>query len=145
MEDVKTIDINGVQWSIKDQKARDEIVSINTQFTPKRLDNIPISIKSGYSATGSEIRNIVQYGKLYAGLIRLSGVKGDYIGSATSAQYGKVNIKPVSIFSAVGLDYVAGRPVRIEIDQDGNFIIAESTGVTNGSNIIFIQVFWIEA
>lgn len=145
MADASIIDIGGVQWNIKDQEARNRIEDINTQFTPKKLGNIPISIKSGYSAKKAEIRNVMQYGKLFSGLVWIENVRGNNIGSNSPANMGKVSNKPFVNAGAIGINYYEGSICRFEIDTNGDFSIQESPKTSNGSNTLVGQIYWFEA
>ena len=69
MEKASIIDIQGVQWAIKDQEATDNINAIKDQLTPKKLNGISIEMNVGYSANTALILNIVQFGRIHIGNI----------------------------------------------------------------------------
>ena len=145
MADASIIDIGGVQWNVKDKEARNGIEDINTQLTPQILSNIPISIKSGYSAKKAEIRNVMKYGKLYSGLVWIENIRGSNIGSNSPSHIGKISNTPFVVTNAIGINYYSGSICRFEIDTVGNFTIQESPNTDNGSNTLTGQIYWIEA
>lgn len=144
MADASIIDIAGIQWNVKDKEARNSIEDINTQFTPQKLSNIPISIKSGYSAKTAEIKNVIKYGKLNSGLIWIENASGTNIGSNSPANIGKISNKLFVNSNAIGINYYAGSICRFEIDTNGNFIIQESPNTKNGQNTMVGQIYWLE-
>lgn len=144
MADVKIVDIDSVQWNIKDQVARDKLIEIDEKLIPKRIDDIEITLKSGYSASMSKILDIVKYGKLYTGAVRITNIEGSNIGTAKTAIIGTIPIKPIADAFAIGIEYTTGSLIRALIKKDGEFYIAESLGVRAGNNVMVAQIYWIE-
>lgn len=144
MADVKIVDIDNVQWNIKDQEARDSIAEINEQLTNKSLYNIPIILDKGYTATNAIIELVMGYGNFRIGNIVIDNIKGDNIGTTVTANIGKVSIKPFKNVTTVGIDYKNKTPCRISVDSDGAFKIQESPETIGGNNAIRAQLCWIE-
>lgn len=144
MADVKIIDIDGVQWDVKDQVARDKIITINEQLTVKEVSDIPIILNEGYTAKSAIISSIIKYGKMHCGTVVINNVSGNNIGTTITAVLGKVSINTFKTVVSVGIEYKRGVPCRLTVDNRGNFSISESMGVMQGDNAIIAQLIWIE-
>lgn len=144
MEKVSIIDIQGVQWAIKDQEATDNINAIKDQLTPKKLNGISIEMNEGYSANTAIIQNIVQFGRIYIGNIFIDNISGNNIGTTNEAKFGKVSFKPFDLIHALCFDYETGKVVRLGIQTNGDISFLESLGVPNNYNKIRGQIVWIE-
>ena len=144
MEKASIIDIQGVQWAIKDQEATDNINAIKDQLTPKKLNGISIEMNVGYSATGAFISNIVQFGRIHIGNIFIDNISGNNIGTTNEAKFGIVSFKPFDIVHSICIDYETGKVARIGIKENGDISLLESLGVPNGNNKIRGQIVWIE-
>lgn len=144
MEKASVIDIQGVQWAIKDQEATDNINVIKEQLTPKKLNGISIEMNEGYSATSALIENIVQFGRIHIGNIFIDNISGNNIGTTNEAKFGIVSFKPFDIIHIICLEYETGKVARIGIRKNGDISFLESLGVPNGNNKIRGQIVWIE-
>lgn len=144
MEKVSMIDIQGVQWLIKDQEATDNINAIKDQLTPKKLNGISIEMNEGYSATTAIILNIVQSGRIHIGNIFIDNISGVNIGTTNEAKLGIVPFKPFDLIHALCFDYETGKIARIGIQTNGDISFLESLGIPNGHNKIRGQIVWIE-
>lgn len=144
MEDVKTIDINGVQWSIKDQEARNKITEIGQLLKTEVVDEIPIVLNSGNSAIEARIVSIQKFGKVCVGLIIIENLNANNIGSINRVDVGTVNINVLKNTYSIGFDYRSGKNVRIRISPEKNITLEESSGVSNGNNGIRASITWIE-
>lgn len=144
MEKASIIDIQGVQWAIKDQEATDNINAIKDQLTPKKLNDISIKMNEGYSATSAVILNIVQFGRIHIGNIIINDISGNNIGTTNETKFGIVSFKPFDIIHALCFDYITGKVARVEIQTNGDIGFLESLGVPNGNNRIRGQIVWIE-
>lgn len=144
MEKVSIIDIQGVQWAIKDQEATDNINAIKDQLTPKKINGISIEINQGYSATIALILNIIQFGRMRIGNIFIDNISGNNIGTTNEAKFGIVHFKPFDIINAICFDYETGKVARLGIQKNGDISFLESLGVPNGNNKIRGQIVWIE-
>lgn len=144
MEKASIIDIQGVQWAIKDQEATDNINAIKEQLTPKKLNRISIEMNEGYSVTSAFITNIVQFGRIHIGNIFIDNISGNNIGTTNEAKFGIVPLKPFDIVHSICIDYETGKIARIGIQENGDISFLESLGVPNGYNKIRGQIVWIE-
>lgn len=144
MEKVSVIDIQGEQWAIKDQAATDNINVLKEQLTPKRLGSIDIEFNIDYSAEYARIENVTQYGKIFCGNIAINNVRGKNIGTTETAMVAKVPFNPLDNINIICLDYRSGHTTRLGIEENGNFNILESQGVTSGDNLIRGQAIWVE-
>lgn len=144
MEKASIIDIQGVQWAIKDQEATDNINAIKDRLTPKKLNGMSIEMNEGYSANTALILNVVQFGRIHIGNIFIDNISGNNIGTTNEAKFGIVPFKPFDIIHALCLEYETGKVARIGIQENGDISFLESLGVPNGNNKIRGQIIWIE-
>lgn len=144
MADVKIVDIDGSQWSMKDQEARNKIAEIEQLLKTEVIDNIPINLNSGNSADEARITSIQKFGKMYVGLIILENINASNIGTINRVNVGTVNINVLNNTYTLGFDYKSGKVVRIRINPDKSITIEESSGITNGNNGIRAPITWIE-
>lgn len=144
MEKASIIDIQGVQWAIKDQEATDNINAIKEQLTPKKTNNISINLKEGYSAAAALIANTIQFGRIHIGNIFINNINGNNIGTTDKAIIGTVPFKPIDTINAICFEYKTGKIARIGIEANGDFSFLESLEIPNGDNSIRGQIVWIE-
>lgn len=144
MADVKIVDIDGSQWNMKDQVARDKITEIEQLLKPETVTDIPIVLNSGNSADEARITSIQKFGKVYVGLIILENINASNIGTLNRANVGTINMNVLSNTYSIGFDYKSGKTVRIRVGPDKNITIEESSGITNGNNGIRASITWIE-
>lgn len=144
MADVKTVDIDGSQWSMKDQVARDKITVLENNQIPITLENFPITLNSGYSASVTRFANHHKIGKIHFALVTLQNIRGKEIGTSSTAKYGTIPFKAFATISFILFDYINAKIARCSIDENGNFIINESNGIEQGNNYIFGEAIWVE-
>lgn len=145
MEVANILDIDGTQWEIQDGVARNDIAVIKQLFTVEKVQDINLTLNTGYSAHESNIRDIQKYGKLYTGLLYIDNLAGEGIGTTNTAYISKINISLKQNIYAIGIEYLSSKPVRASITSEGMIAISESPGVTNGNNRLRIPITWIEA
>ena len=144
MANAAKIDIQGVQWELKDQVARDRIVEMEQLLKTEVIDNIPINLNSGNNADEARITSIQKFGKMYVGLIIIENIDANNVGTLSSVNVGTVNVNVLNSTYSLGFDYKSGKTVRIRINPDKNITIEESSGVSNGNNGIRAPITWIE-
>src|SRR5574344_1933683 len=145
MADVKIVDIDNVQWNMKDQEARNKITEIEQLLKTETVNDIPINLNSGNSANEARVTSIQKYGKIYIGLIIIENLTANNIGTLNRANVGTVNINVLNNTYSLGFDYHSGKIVRIRVDPEKNITFEESAGVSNGINGIRAQITWSEA
>ena len=144
MADAKIIDIDGSQWNMKDQVARDKITEIEQLLKTEVVNEVQINLNSGNSANEARITSIQKFGKMYVGLIIIENINASNVGTINRVDVGTVNINTLNSTYALGFDYKGGKTVRIRINPDKSITIEESSGVTNGNNGIRAPITWIE-
>ena len=144
MADVKIVDIDGSQWSMKDQVARNKITEIEQLLKTEIIDNIPIVLNSGNRADEVRITSIQKFGKIYVGLIIIENINANNVGTINRVNIGTVNINVLNSTYSLGFDYKSGKTVRIRINPDKSITLEESSGVSNGNNGIRAPITWIE-
>ena len=144
MAEVAKIDIDGIQWDIKDQVARDKITEIEQLLKTEVINNIPINLNSGNSADEARITSIQKFGKMYMGLIVIENINASNVGTLNRVNVGTININVLNSTYTLGFDYKSGKTVRIRINPDKSITFEESSGVSNGNNGIRAPITWIE-
>ena len=144
MADVKIVDIDGSQWDMKDQVARDKIAEIEQLLKTEVVNEVQINLNSGNSAEEARITSIQKFGKMYVGLIIIENINANKIGTLYRVEVGTVNINVLNSTYSLGFDYKSGKNVRIRVNPDKNITIEESIGVQNGNNGIRAPITWIE-
>ena len=144
MADVKIVDIDGSQWNMKDQEVRNKIAEIEQSLKTEIVNDVPIVLNSGNSASEARITSIQKCGKIYMGLIIIENLIANNIGTLNRVNVGTVNVNVLNNVFSIGFDYHSGKNVRIRISPEKIFSIEESDGVSSGRNGIRAQITWIE-
>ena len=144
MADVKIVDIDGSQWSMKDQVARDKITELEKNASAQDIDTVNIDLKQGYTAQYAIADFHYKVGKIHFINIRLQNIKGTYIGTQSTANFGSLNISPKKITTFLLYDYTNKAVLRCYIDKDGSMCIGESLGVVQGNNDCFGELIFAE-
>ena len=134
MEIVNTLDIDGTQWELQDVEARNRIASLEQSLIAQDLENIRITMNSGYTAASAFIRNHYKVGKIHFAVVEINNVSGQNIGTSGSARIGTINIKPKNETSFLLNDFNNNKILRCYIEKDGTIAIGESSGVVQGNN-----------
>lgn len=144
MAEVKIIDIDGIQWEMKDQTARNKIANLEENNTTKDLQDITINLKEGYEAVSATIRQHYSYGKIHFALINFINIKGNNIGSNTTTYIASLNVHPKKSTTFLMNDYKNKATLRCSISPDGTLAIEESDGVISGDNICYGEIIFAE-
>ena len=144
MQDVKIIDIDNVQWNMKDQEARNKITDIEENISTKMLNDISVELKPDYTADSIVFRNHYKVGKIHFIDIRIININGSNIGTDSLANIATIELKPAKITSFMLLDCRKPATVRCILQKDGTIGFAESVGVLNGNNDIVGELIFAE-
>lgn len=144
MAEVKIIDIDGVQWEMKDQTARDKIANLEENNTTKDLQDITVNLKEGYEATSVSIKQHYSYGKIHFALINFINIKGNNIGTGTTTHIALLNVHPKKSTTFLMNDYKNKATLRCSISPDGTLTIEESVGVISGDNVCYGEIIFAE-
>lgn len=144
MAEVKIVDIDGVQWEMKDQTARNKIANLEENNTTKDLQDIHITLKEGYQAQEMSISQHYSYGKIHFALIRLSNIKGNYLGTITTAFIASLDIYPKKRTTFLMHDYKNNVILRCFIEPDGTLAIGESKGLVLDDNDCYGEIIFAE-
>lgn len=145
MQDVKIVDIDNVQWNMKDQEARNKIASLEEAVSVKDLQNVVIKMKSGYTATTKDIYAHYSVGKIHFMTIRIDNLAGDNIGTGATANVASIDLYPKKETSFILNDYMNKAILRCYLFTDGTIAVGESVGVTSGSNSCYGELIFAEA
>lgn len=145
MADVKIVDIDNVQWNIKDQEARNRIANIEKLFIAEDLPDVEINLNAGYTAM--EIKGYAHYkiGKIHFATFLIRELAGPAIGTGNTANVATTNLRPKKETSFIMNDYKNKAILRCYIDSNGTLAVGESVGVTSGSNTSYGQLIFAEA
>ena len=144
MADVKTVDIDGSQWIMKDEVARNKITTIVNNQIPIALEDIPITLNSGYTASSAKFFSHHKVGKIHFAIVSIENIEGNKIGTTETAYCGTIPFKAFEITSFILFDYINAKIARCFIDKVGNFSIGESNGVVQGNNHLYGEAIWVE-
>ena len=144
MAEVKIIDIDGIQWSMKDQTARDEIATLKENNTTKDLPDVHITLKEGYEAQEASISQHYSYGKIHFALIKLLNIKGNYLGTDTTAFIASLDIYPKKRTTFLMQDFKSKTTLRCFIEPDGTLAIGESGGLILDDNESYGELIFAE-
>ena len=144
MAEVKIVDIDGSQWNMKDQVARDKIAELEEKFSVQDLADIDIELKPGYTATQAKFINHYKVGKIHFMAMRLDNIAGDKIGTEQTANIGLINIRPRKDTYFLLNDYKNNKTLRCFIANDGTIAVGESGGIISGNNICLGELIFAE-
>lgn len=144
MADISKIDIDGVQWNIKDQDARNRIVTLEENASVQDIVTEYIDLKQGYTAQLAIADFHYKVGKIHFINMRLQNIKGTYIGTSSTANIGLLNIRPKKMTTFLLYDYINKAILRCYIDKDGSICLGESLGVAQGNNDCFGELIFAE-
>ena len=145
MADVKIVDIDNVQWNIKDQEARNKIANLETLFITEDLPDVEINLNTGYTAM--DIKGYAHYkiGKIHFVTFVIKELAGPSIGTGTTAIVATTNLRPKKETSFFMNDYKNKATLRCYINSDGTLAVAESVGLVSGSNTSYGELIFAEA
>ena len=144
MSDVKTIDINGEQWNMKDQDARSSIVAIKDSISTKDLPDAWVAMRDGYTCKSIRISECYKAGKVVFACVRIENLSGKDIGSSHDVIIASTNLLPIKFTSFIARDYKAPATVRCHLDRYGDLGIGESNGIKDGNNVIIGELIFAE-
>ena len=145
MQDVKIIDIDNVQWNIKDQEARNRITNLENLFIAEDLPDVEINLYEGYTAM--DIQGYAHYkiGKIHFVTFIIRELAGNEIGTGNTAYIATTNLRPKKETSFIMNDYKNKATLRCYIQPDGMLAVAESVGSVSGSNTSYGELIFAEA
>ena len=144
MADVSKIDIDGVQWELKDQNARDRITALEESLIPQDLADVEITMNEGYTSELAVLRSHYKIGKIHFAIMHINNIKGKDIGTSVTANIGHINIKPKKSTSCLLNDYRNNVVIRSSISNDGTITIDESVGLEQGNNTCLGELIFVE-
>ena len=144
MAEVKIIDIDGIQWSMKDETARNKITDIEKNISTEDLPNAIITIKEGYTCKLIQIDNHYKVGKIHFAVVRIDRLSGEYVGTDGTIQIAYTNLIPKKNTNFILRDSVTGMMIRCSLETDGSIYINESNGINNDTNILRGEIIFAE-
>lgn len=142
---VKIVDIDGVQWEMKDQTARDKITNLEENNTTKDLQDITVNLEKGFEAESITISHHYSYGKIHFAIINIINIKGPNIGTNETSYIASLNMYAKKSTTFLMYDYKNNAIARGYIFADGKIALGESIGVVQGSNIIYGEIIFAES
>ena len=141
---VKIVDIDGVQWEMKDQTARNKITNIETIISSQALEDVILNLNEGFQAEAVSARYHYKVGKIHFVDFNIRNIKGVNLGTKETAQIFSTNLRPIKNTSFILVDCIAPATLRCFIDTDGSISIGESKGLINGNNNIYGGLIFAE-
>ena len=145
MADVKIVDIDGSQWNMKDQVARDKIAELTESLIAQDLEDIEIDLGVDFTATFARLVQHYKVGKIHFAKVEIKNISGKGIGTVETANIGKVSLIPKKETGFLLFDYKNSAILRCYIDKDSSIRIGESKGVVQGNNICYGELIFAEA
>lgn len=145
MADVKIVDIDNVQWNMKDQEARNRIATLEKSLIPQSLGDINIDLNVAFTANSARLLNHYKVGKIHFAKIDLRNISGGLIGTNQTSKIGTINIYPKEETTFLAYDYKNNAILRCYLDTDRTICIGESIGVVQGDNICLGEIIFAEA
>lgn len=145
MADVKIVDIDGAQWDMKDQVARNKIATLEELFITEDLPNVEINLNASYTA--KDIQGYAHYkiGKIHFVTFLIRELAGPQIGTGITANIATTNLRPKKETSFIMSDYINKAMLRCYVLPDGKLAVAESVGSVSGSNACLGELIFAEA
>ena len=144
MQDVKIVDIDNVQWNIKDQEARNRIAKLEEAVSVKDLKDVEMKMKPDYTASIKMAYNHYSVGKIHFMTIRFDSLAGINIGTGATANVASINLYPKKETSFILYDYMNKAILRCYLYTDGTIAVGESLGVTSGNNSCYGELIFAE-
>ena len=145
MADVKIVDIDGAQWNMKDQEARNKIATLEKLFVTEDLPKVEINLNTGYAAMSIEGYAHYKIGKIHFVTFLIRELAGPSIGTGNTAIVATTNLRPKKETSFIMNDYKNKAILRCYVDSNGTLAIAESVGSVSGSNTSYGELIFAEA
>lgn len=145
MADVKIVDIDNVQWNMKDQEARNRIANLEKLFITEDLPDVVIELNTGYTAMAIQGYAHYKIGKIHFVTFLIRELAGNAIGTGNTANIATTNLRPKKETSFIMNDYKNKATLRCYIDSNGTFAVAESVGSVSGSNTSYGELIFAEA
>ena len=144
MADVKIVDIDGSQWNMKDQVARDKITELEKNASVQDLEDIKINLNSDYTASEANLIQHYKVGKIHFMDVRLIDISGTNIGTDKTAHMGFINIHSKKRTNFLLFEYKSNKTIRCFIEPSGEIGIGESPGITQGNNYCVGELIFAE-
>ena len=144
MADVKIVDIDGSQWNMKDQEARNRIAIIEESLIPQSLNDVDIELNVDFTATTANLSFHYKVGKIHFARVELRNISGGQIGTTQTTRIGIINIHPKKETSFILNDYENNAVVRCHLGPDGTISLGESVGVVQGKNTCLGEIIFAE-
>ena len=144
MAEAKIIDIDGIQWTMKDETARNKIASLEENNTTKDLQDITVNLEKEFEAESITISHHYSYGKIHFAIINIVNIKGPNIGTSQTSYIAALNIYAKKSTTFLMYDYKNNAIARGYIFADGKIALGESIGVVQGNNIIYGEIIFAE-
>lgn len=144
MADVKIVDIDGEQWNMKDQDARDSIKTLEDSLSTKDLPDAQIIMKNGYTCKSIQIANRYKVGKINFAAIRIENLSGKGVGGTTTIHIASTSLIPKKLTTFIVRDSETSVTARCNLEQDGGISVKESNGIKDGSNVIVGEIIFAE-
>ena len=144
MAEVKTIDIDGIQWEIKDQTARNKIAEIEKNISTQDLPDAKLDIDKDCNVLSIEANNHYKIGKIHFIQIHIINIASINIGTHTTARVASSELIPKKDTSFILLDNKAPATARGFLGPDGSIYLGETVGIQSGDNDMYGEIIFAE-
>lgn len=144
MADVKIVDIDNVQWNIKDQDARTRITTLEENVSTQDLQDARVTMEDGYTCKSIQISNHYKVGKIHFAIVFIENLSGDNVGTTSTIRIANTDLIPKKYTCFIAREYRSTATARLFLEQDGSLSIGESNGINNGNNVIVGELIFAE-
>ena len=144
MEIVNTLDIDGTQWEITDNQARQDIAILKSNQENVLLGRVEMSLKPGFTATDAKLLGVYKMGKLVFGTIRITSLAGEWGEITNVIDIAEFPYKPTSYIECVAVDMDENNAYRMQIFPDKHVTIASPGKLKNGVNDLTANFIFFE-
>ena len=144
MADVKMVDIDGEQWNIKDQDARNSIIALKDSISTKVLPDAQITMKNGYTCSLIQITDCYKVGKIIFAFLYIDNLSGNNVGGTATIRVASTNLIPIKRTAFIARDFRAPATAKCYLEPNGDLSLGESNGIKDGNNSIFGEIIFAE-
>lgn len=140
MEIVNTLDIDGTQWEIQDNQARQDIAGLKLGFNYSFEEGHEIILKEGFESDYAQISNINRQGSLLTAFVRIINLRGEGMKSPNLIDFADMQIKFLHSSPIVVHDIVSGKSFLATYSLNGILSIYSSKEINQGVNDICFNI-----
>lgn len=144
MAEVHIVDIDSVQWDIKDLPLTQRVAALEEAMTVKDLPDVEINMQPGYTVAEKQVYEHYKVGKIHFMIMRFDNLAGTNIGTSITANIAEIDLHPKKVTTFLLNDYRGPAILRCNLYPNGIISVSESVGVTSGANNCYGELIFAE-